>query len=94
MSADRSYSVFSCAQVRPQDEQQLVYGSKKAKHFVQTFVDQKGYQGWESAIQHRNRLLEYDKSRQVLKCDQFCLYEIIQFSYSILYFLCALLHGQ
>jgi len=94
MSTDRSYSVFSCAQVCPREEQELVYGSKKAEHFLQTFVDQKEYQGSESAIQHRNRLLEYDKSRQVLKCDQFCLYEIIQFSYSILYFLCALLRGQ
>jgi hypothetical protein len=68
MSTDRSYPVFSCAQVCSQEEQQqLVSGSKKAEHFVQTFVDQKEYQGWESAIQHRNRLLEYDKSRQVLK---------------------------
>jgi hypothetical protein len=64
MSTDSSYPVFSCAQVCTQEEQQLlVSGSKKAEQVIQTFVDQKKYQGWESAIQHRNRLLEYDKSR-------------------------------
>lgn len=47
-----------------EEQQQLVSGSKKAEQFVQTFVDQKEYQGWESAIQHRNRLLEYDKSSE------------------------------
>lgn len=84
MSIDRSYPVFSCAQVCSREEQQqLVSGSKKPEQFLQTFVDQKKYQGWESAIQHRNQLLEYDKSRQVLKCDLLCLYEIIQFSCSI-----------
>jgi len=64
MSIDSSYLLFSCAQVCSREEQQqLVSGSKKAEQFVQAFVDQKKYQGSESAIQHRNRLLEYDKSR-------------------------------
>jgi hypothetical protein len=95
MSTDSSKPVFSCGQVCSREEQQqLVSGSKKAEQFLQTFVDQKKYQGLESAIQQRNRLLEYDRSRQVIKCDQLCLYEIIQFSYSILNLICALLYGQ
>lgn len=47
-----------------EEQQQLVSGSKKPEQFLQTFVDQKKYQGWESAIQHRNQLLEYDKSSE------------------------------
>lgn len=95
MSTDSSKPVFSCGQVCSREEkQQLVSGSKKAEQFLQTFVEEKKYQGLESAIQQRNRLLEYDRSRQVIKCDQLCLYEIIQFSYSILNLICALLYGQ
>lgn len=47
-----------------EEQQLLTSGSKQAEQFLQTFVYQEKYQGLESAIQHRNRLLQYDKSSE------------------------------
>jgi hypothetical protein len=44
----------------------LASGSKQAEQLLQKL------EGLESAIQHRNRLLEYDRTRQVIKHAQLC----------------------
>jgi hypothetical protein len=45
----------------------LASGSRQAEQLLQKLVEQKKPEGLESAIQHRNRLLEYDRTRQVIK---------------------------
>ncbi|XP_069682048.1 activating signal cointegrator 1 [Periplaneta americana] len=47
-----------------EEQQLLVSGSKQAEQLYQKLVDQKKPEGLESAIQQRNRLLEYDRTRQ------------------------------
>ncbi|KAJ9601522.1 hypothetical protein L9F63_000265 [Diploptera punctata] len=47
------------------DEQQLLNsGTKQANQLYQKLVDQKRPEGWESAVEHRNRLLEYDRTSE------------------------------
>lgn len=77
-----SDSTFSCAQVCSREEELLLAsGSKRAEHLLQKLVEQKKPEGLESAIQHRNKLLEYDKTRQVIEHEltlsepvRFCAY--------------------
>ncbi|KAJ4448144.1 hypothetical protein ANN_10157 [Periplaneta americana] len=50
-----------------EEQQLLVSGSKQAEQLYQKLVDQKKPEGLESAIQQRNRLLEYDRTRQTFE---------------------------
>ncbi|XP_021936122.1 activating signal cointegrator 1 isoform X2 [Zootermopsis nevadensis] len=47
-----------------EEELLLASGSKRAEHLLQKLVEQKKPEGLESAIQHRNKLLEYDKTSE------------------------------
>ncbi|PSN34001.1 Activating signal cointegrator 1 [Blattella germanica] len=46
-------------------EQQLMNsGLNKGNQLYQKLIEQKGPEGWDSAVQHRNRLLEYDRTSE------------------------------
>jgi len=54
-------------QVCTQEEQQLMNsGTKHGNQLYQKLVDRKQPEGWESAVEHRNRLLEYDRTRYMI----------------------------
>lgn len=74
-----SVPTFSFAQVCSQEEQRLLAsGSRQAEQLLEKLVEQKKPEGLESAIQHRNRLLEYDRTRHVVE-HELTLWECLEY---------------